>query len=262
MRPILRLALLPMLAALSILPGVSQAPPPDAAAKTAPEAGNGVKVGAGVSGIVAPGSVLTLRVTGDKSHSVHLHAIVDPNKKFVPLTGVVSDDGLQIVLPAVIDPGAYYFTLVDDDKIIIPGSIDIESDRIKLTAVSPGTAYPAGTNRFNFDIIGENFSLNSDNDDVTIDGQGSIVKVRGKNGKKEDCDGRESCLWVENERLMHVVGYPRSPIRLSERRHPGRQRGPYRSKAACPGPPLWNGCFLLKCCCDRDPVLDRFQGSQ
>jgi hypothetical protein len=159
---------------------------------------------------VAPGSIVTIPVTGDKSHSVHIHAVNDPSKKFA---AAHDDDnptaaGIKIRLPGSMDPGPYYFTLVDNDAIV-PGSVDVEPDKIKLVAVHPATAYRGGASKFDFDIVGENLSKNPDNDDVTIEGQGSIVKLRGAN--QAACAGKDACLWVENERLMHVVGYRAEP---------------------------------------------------
>src|SRR5439155_13787303 len=78
-------------------------------------------------------------------------------------------------------------------------------EKIKLIAVHPATAYRGDSSKFDFDIVGENFSLNPDSDDVTIEGQGSIVKNRGRS--QADCAGKDSCLWVQDQRLMHIVGY-------------------------------------------------------
>ncbi|MBV9611679.1 MAG: hypothetical protein JO091_04370 [Acidobacteriaceae bacterium] len=163
------------------------------------------KIDGGVSGIVAPGSVLTIPVTGETSHAVRRHAINAPDNAFPPLTGEPSSNGLKILLPAQMDPGPYYFTLVDEKQTIIPGSIDVEPDKIKLIAVHPATAYRGDASKFDFDVVGENFSLDPRNDDVTIEGQGSIVKNYGKS--QADCNGKEACLWVQNDRLLHIVGY-------------------------------------------------------
>jgi hypothetical protein len=165
-------------------------------------------VSRGMSGVVAPGSVVTILISGGKSFSVNAHKVNEPDKTFAPLAGTATSDSLSVRLPAEMDPGAYYFTLADDADSVIPGSVDVEPERIKLSAVYPATAFRADTRKFNFDIVGENFSINPVNDDVTFEGQGSIVENRGKN--KAACNEKNSCLWVENERLMHIVGY--SPI--------------------------------------------------
>jgi hypothetical protein len=164
------------------------------------------QINRGVSGVVAPGSVLTLQVVGDKSHNVKLHAVNDPEKNFAPLAGDGASiaSGLKVTLPSDLDPGPYYFTLVDNDAVI-PGSVDVEPDKIKLISVHPATAYRGDTRKFDFDIVGEGFSINPNSDDVTIEGQGSIVKSRGAG--QTACSGKEACLWVANDRLMHIVGY-------------------------------------------------------
>jgi len=165
----------------------------------------------GVSGIFAPGSSLTIRVTGSKSSSVGLHALGDSAKQFDSIPATTTTEGLQITLPATknIGPGYYYFTLPGDGNLVVPGAIDIEGEKIKLVSVHPATAYRGKTDKFDFDLVGENFSPNVANDDVTIDGQGSIVKERDPSNK---CKALvETCLWVENDRLMHVVAYSPKP---------------------------------------------------
>ena len=162
-----------------------------------------------MSGIWAPGSLLKIPVTGEKTPSVTIHSVTDPtlDTKLPPIEGEATSSGLNIFLPAQMDAGPYYFRLTDNDQTIVPGSIDIEPDKIKLIAVYPATAYRGEKNKFDFDIVGENFSPNAKNDDVTIEGQGSIVRNWGGNAKS-DCAGKDACLWVDkNGRVMHMVGY-------------------------------------------------------
>ena len=215
MPSISRIALLPVLV-VSALSGSAQAAqpatqtqPPSAAVTTQTNppqiSPNPLKINGGVSGIVTPGSIVTIPVTGDRSHSVYGYAVNDPQKRFTGHDDNPTGNGLKIKLPDQIDPGAYYFTLVDNKEIVIPGSIDVEPDKIRLVAVHPSTAFKGDASKFNFDIVGENFSRNPDNDDVTIEGQGSIVKHRATN--QAACAAVADCLWVENERLMHIVGY-------------------------------------------------------
>jgi hypothetical protein len=175
--------------------------------QTAPDT---LKFVSAVSGIVTPGSIVTIPVTGDKSHSVSIHAVYDPNKTFAPVRADdgPTDAGFKIRLPAQIDPGPYYFRLIDNNAVV-PGSVDVEPDKIKLIAVHPATAYRSDASKFDFDIVGENFSLDPESDDVTIEGQGSIVKLRGAN--QAACAGKDACLWVENDRMMHIVGYRAEP---------------------------------------------------
>jgi hypothetical protein len=166
----------------------------------------------GVSGIVAPGSLVTIRLADGKPQSVNLHSVNDPSRelKFDALAGRDStSDGFKVKLPDQMDPGSYYFTLADNNNQIIPGSIDVQPDKIKLIAVSPATAYRGDTSRFNFDIIGENFSTDDPkSNDVTLEGQGSIVNDKDKHGGEADCkQSKDTCLWVESNRLMHIVGY-------------------------------------------------------
>jgi hypothetical protein len=181
-------------------------PSPCAAAVIQPGAGPAPVISGGVSGIVTAGSIVLIPVTGDKSHSVNICSVNDPNKTYAP----AHDDGptnagLKIRLDDRLDPGPYYFTLVDNNQVI-PGSVDVEPDKIKLIAVHPATAYRGDSSKFDFDIIGENFSTNAKSDDVTIEGQGSIVNDNNKVNNKSDC-GKDPCLWVESQRLMHVIGY-------------------------------------------------------
>ena len=192
-----------------LLSAPQTADPPDQAAQAnATKSETAPIISSGVSGIVAPGSVLTIHVTGENTHAVTIHSVSDPTQdaKFSPIAGDSTPDGLKIFLPPKMDTGPYYFRLTDKAKTVIPGSIDVEPDKIKLLSVFPATAYRGRTDRFDFDIAGENFSTNAENDDVTIEGQGSLVKSRGSQADK-CANQKEACLWVENERLMHVVGY-------------------------------------------------------
>lgn len=172
--------------------------------QTTPNPPVATKVTGGVSGVVAPGATLLIPVSGYTSHAVTLHAVSAVGKNVDVLEGTPVDGGLSIKLPANLDVGSYFFTLGDKD-MVVPGSVMVAPASIKLISVYPSVAYQSDTNAFNFNIVGENFSENSLNDDVTIDGRGSIVKVHG--ASEADCQGKESCLWVENSRTMHLVGY-------------------------------------------------------
>ncbi len=170
----------------------------------APSSPISAEVVGGVTGVDAPGASLLIPVSGYISHSVVLHSVSDTGKNLAVLNGVPSSAGLTITLPADLDPGSYYFTLGDKD-IVVPGSIMIAPERIKLISIHPSVAYRSKSDDFNFDMVGENFSTNPRNDDVTIAGRGSVVRNYG--ASESDCQGKEGCLWVENERLMHIVGY-------------------------------------------------------
>jgi hypothetical protein len=173
-----------------------------------PTGGAAVPAGA-VSGIVAPGAHFALPGMGGKGYAVDLHRIDDPATIVGHLLGEGSQNspGVKVDLPFKLTPGYYFFTLPDSHDAVIPGTIEVAPDKVKLISVHPSTAYPLRASQFNFDIIGENFSEDPKDDDVTIDGRGSIVKDWGTSEK--DCESRKKpCLWVENVRMMHVVDYP------------------------------------------------------
>ncbi|MDQ2946845.1 MAG: hypothetical protein M3Y27_13030 [Acidobacteriota bacterium] len=165
------------------------------------------EVAGAVTGVVAPGATLLVPVSGYTSVAVTLHSVAAAGKSVAVLNGMPAAGGLKILLPSNLDLGSYYFTLSDNggnNDIVVPGSIDVAPASIKLVSIHPSVVYKGDADDFNFDLVGENFSKNSIDDDVTIDGH-SIVKARA--ASETDCQGKEGCLWVENSRTMHLVGY-------------------------------------------------------
>ena len=156
-----------------------------------------VKVTGAVAGVQAPGAALTLPITG-KISSVQIHSATNPqmDANLAPIPGTATESGFKILLPAKLDAGPYYFSFGDNPPTTIPGSIDVEPDKIQLTSVYPTTAYKQ-IKKIDFDLIGENFSLNPESDDVTIQGQGSIVNDVNKKRDKKNCSADQACLWVE-----------------------------------------------------------------
>lgn len=184
-------------------------------------------------GVVTPGTILT--VPGEFTANAAIAVALQPSnsKKAARIVQAqVSEGALKIKLPEDLDPGPYTATFGANQ--MIRGGIDVQIAAVKLEAVNPTTSYRSPANTFDFDLIGENFSPDVCNDDVTVQGQGSIVKFRGES--RADCGGvlgiaakakpcvlvgsaRETtdspqgaCLWVDNSRLMHVIGYSAGPF--------------------------------------------------
>jgi hypothetical protein len=183
-------------------------------------------------GVVTPGTVLT--VPGEFTANAVIAVALQPSnsrKAARIVQAQVSDGALKIKLPDDLDPGPYTATFGASQ--IIRGGIDVQVAAVKLEAVNPATSYRGPANTYDFDFIGENFSPDVCNDDVTVQGQGSIVKFRGES--KADCGGlpgvpakakpcplvasarqtadspEGTCLWVDSTRLMHIIGYPAAP---------------------------------------------------
>ena len=65
------------------------------------------------------------------------------------------------------------------DNVNVPGEIRIPNGPVKLDSTHPTTAYRNSLNNlFDFDVVGENFSVVSPQDNsVSIAGQGPIIKT-------------------------------------------------------------------------------------
>lgn len=178
--------------------------------------GDVLEKGAAVSGSITPGSSVSIK--GDFSSTTNLVVTLSlvHGTASTPLNYelVADKKALSAKLPSSMDPGAYYLSLREGESTVnVPGTITIQRDAAKLTSVHPATQYREASDQFNFDLIGENFSTKADENDVWIDGQGSILS---SNGTKTECLGDPTnktpaktppCLWVENASKMHVVGY-------------------------------------------------------
>jgi hypothetical protein len=183
-------------------------------------------------GVVTPGTVLS--VPGEFTANAVIAVALQPsNSKSAAriVQGQVLDGALKIRVPDDLAPGPYTATFGTNQ--VIRGGIDVQVAGVKLEAVNPTTSYRSPASTFEFDLIGENFSTDVCNDDVTVPGQGSIVAFRGES--RADCGGvpdvaakakpctpgastrpttetpQGACLWVDNGRLMHVIGYRAAP---------------------------------------------------
>ena len=180
---------------------------------------------AGVSGTVAPGAALTINAdfTNATTPNLVLHTVNGQDSDSQPLTGLISDDkkSMRVRLDPATKPGFYYLSL-NDGPTVVPGAINVQPDSVKLDAVHPATQYRGSKDRFDFDLVGDNFSPDPANDDVWIAGQGSIIVSRGN---REQClkktEAELPCLWIQDSHLMHVAGYKpethQGPVMISAR---------------------------------------------
>jgi len=177
--------------------------------------------------VVTPGSILTVQGSFDKSKTttLTLHSLTNGNPQ-PPLTGKISDDAstFSATLPDGTPPGRYYATLDNGGDLKdqqITGELRVQVDAVKLDATHPTTAYRnAETGLFDFEVVGQNFSPDADNDHIYIAGQGDVIKSRAADATKcADPANRKPCLWVEAPEKLHVVGYEaepyQGPLRLS-----------------------------------------------
>ena len=121
---------------------------------------------------------------------------------------------ISVTLPDKLLPGRYFLTLTYAglQDAVVPSELRVVSD-VQLDSAHPTTAYRNGKGSFDFDIIGRNFSPNTKDDDISIAGQGSIIKTHA--ASKKDCDNATPeqlpCLWFEAPDKIHVVGYKGEP---------------------------------------------------
>jgi hypothetical protein len=157
----------------------------------------------GVSGIFMPGSSLTISGTGLKSPKVVLRSLSDGSKAPIDLSGTSKDDkAFTITLPPTLDPGSYYFTFADQ---VIPGSIDVEPNKLTLSSVHPTTAYHGETGSFDFDVIGDGFSLNPKDDQILIDDYNINPKPVTS---KDKCPVATTCILAEDDHhTIHIYNY-------------------------------------------------------
>jgi hypothetical protein len=164
---------------------------------------------------VSPGLGVTIKGTFDKTKPIiaTIHLVGAPSPTDTKVPGQVADDGKSVAvsLPNKLATGRYYLTLKEDDtaELTVPGELRVEPAAVTLESAHPTTAYwNSKNNGFNFDLIGENFSTDVNQDDVEITGQGSIVAHRDDKAHCENLTADQyPCLWVESARKMHIVGY-------------------------------------------------------
>jgi len=186
-----------------------------------------------LTGTVAPGSVVSLRgewTAASNAVPVFLRAL--NAREDVPAGNTDLAEGvLKFTVPPSLRPGAYTVRLGSDKQLLVPGTLNVEIPVVTLETINPATSYRRGEGAFDFTLVGEHFALDPCDDDVVVQGQDSIVKVRaataeacGANpdrtitpktcpsgtpgARPEGSLPQGTCLWVESPRLMHIVGYP------------------------------------------------------
>ena len=90
----------------------------------------------------------------------------------------------------------------------------VSDNAVSLDSAHPTTAYGNGKGSFDFDVIGQGFSSNLNDDRIYIAGMGSIIQSRAdKNDLR--CENKTAdqlpCLWYESPDKLHVVGYSAGP---------------------------------------------------
>jgi hypothetical protein len=172
---------------------------------------------------VSPGERLQITAPGVAGNTVTIgiHLIgggAPPTDQQV--TGEVTGSTVTLALPAKLTPGRYFLTLTETTKNgavvqTVPGEIRIPNGPVKLDSTHPTTAYRNSLNNlFDFDVVGENFSVVSPQDNsVSIAGQGPIIKTWEPS--KDACRNLPAtqlpCLWINQPQIIHVIGYKAEP---------------------------------------------------
>ena len=176
---------------------------------------------------VSPGQTVEIVLdapvaAGNKvTFSIHQNGSAEP-KDGQPVAFTVSGTTFKLTLPEKLAPGRYFLTLTEKtaaDVLVrdvnIPSEIRVPNDPVKLDSTHPTTAYRnRATNQFDFDVIGENFSVIEPKDNqVIIAGLGPIIK--DYDVSEEACRKRPAeklpCLWIAQPQIIHVVGYKPEP---------------------------------------------------
>ena len=167
---------------------------------------------------VSPGETVTIAGKFDpvkqptaavKLYHVGTTAIVDTR------TGAVTDKSITVKLPDATLPAGRYYLTVDDENLVnqvVPGELRVQAN-VKLDATHPTTAYANGSGSFDFDVVGQNFSPEPQDDQIYIAGQGSIIAREHRFKEKPSCVNIANwpCLWVESSEKLHVFGYKSEP---------------------------------------------------
>lgn len=190
---------------------------------------------------VAPGATMTIPGAFEDAvpYSILLYSSNSAGgTPLPPIRGIGAGNQVAFTLPTTLKPGPYHVVIDGMPPVPVAGGINVQVSGVKLESISPATSYKSKTDRFDFDLIGEGFSADVCSNDVTIAGQGSIIQRRTNSaaecaaGRAIECPGLApraaaaapgdgACLWVEGDRLMHVVGYPgggyQGPVSVSVR---------------------------------------------
>jgi hypothetical protein len=134
------------------------------------------------------------------------------------------EDKISFRLPKDIALGRYHVavqmraqTLADGTEvkaktIRVPGELRvITKEPPKITTVKPITGYPGEKNRFQFELTGEHFARDADDNAILINGS-AIPRIRGCKVKTVDHTKDESCVLVSDDaRTLSVYGYKADP---------------------------------------------------
>jgi hypothetical protein len=138
--------------------------------------------------------------------------------------GKPEEDKISFRLPKDIALGRYHVavqmraqTLPDGTEvkaktIRVPGELRvITKEPPKITAVKPITGYPGEKNRFQFELTGEHFARNADDNAILINGS-AIPRIRDCKAKPVDHSKEGSCVLISDDaRTLSVYGYKADP---------------------------------------------------
>jgi hypothetical protein len=164
--------------------------------------------------VVTPGSKLAIRTTLAENSIVTFDLYHLGGAK-VESTGGKADAAHQVSyqLPLNLDAGRYYLTITSGANTeTVPGELRINPSGVQLDYPHPATAYrESKSGLFDFDVIGNGFSTQSENNHVLVEGQGDIIASYGHNEAECRSKAEKPCLWAENAQKMHVYGYKGEP---------------------------------------------------
>jgi hypothetical protein len=180
---------------------------------------------------VTPGQKVTFKTTFPMGYQPTAHLYLVGGNEVVTSSATPDSTGvITFQLPSKLDAGRYYLTLTYKDPPDaaadtverVPGELRVNPGGVRLDYAHPATAYrEEGASGFDFDVIGDDFSTNPENDSVIVDGQGDIIATHGSSMDCANPATKKPCLWVENAQKMHVVGYRgepyQGPVSLSVR---------------------------------------------
>jgi hypothetical protein len=161
---------------------------------------------------VVPGQ--TVAIGGDFDPAkpdavINIYAVGTDTVKHT-VNGKAGPKSIALKLPDDLEaPGRYYLT-VDYDGLsrrLVPGELRVVA-KVQLNSTHPTTAYQDSNGTFHFEVIGQNFSENPQDDQIYIGGDPKILAAHRFNSA-EDCKAPANfpCLWVESSEKLHVVGY-------------------------------------------------------
>ena len=164
--------------------------------------------------VVSPGQSITILGSFDplaQGGAVIRIYVVGTSVVQSTVSGQVGEKSITTKIPENIKPGRYYVTVDCGDvkDKLVTGELRVTASAVQFDGVHPQTTFASKNGRFNFDVIGRNFSETPEDNQIFASGQGPIVKSWSKT--EAGCTGGASvplpCLWVESKEILHVVGY-------------------------------------------------------